>query len=68
MMFGAINTDVKRLIHILEFKDIVRVMFKTLGVAARHLARLAELISQKTNIKGELELVFVFILILDNVQ
>ena len=64
---GVNLTDVKRLVNIGEFNHIVIVGFKTLGVAALHLAHLAEPILQKTNVKEELEVVFVFILILDNV-
>ena len=67
MMSGVKSTDVKALVNIMEFNHIVIVMFKTLGVAALHLAHLAEPILQKTNVKEELEVVFVFILILDNV-
>ena len=70
MVNGATLTDVMQLLNIGEFNNIVTVMFKTLGVAALHLAIYSnnKPILPKMNVKEQLEKEFVFILILDNVQ
>ena len=71
MVNGATNTDVKRLLIIGEFNNIVIVISKTPCVAALHLAVYSisyfKAILLKMNVTERLERVFVFILILDNV-